>query len=62
MVEFIVGFCAGVVLCAGAGFLVWRNNKSKWGLIVDKVLAYVEEYKDVESLKAALQELLGKLK
>jgi hypothetical protein len=62
MVEFIVGFCAGVLICVGAGFLIWRNNRAKWGKMVDQMLALVDEYKDVNALKAAVQNLLSKIR
>ena len=62
MIEFLVGVGVGVVICAVIGFLIWRNNRAKWGKITDQILASMDEYKDPIALKLALVGLLSKIK
>lgn len=62
MLEFIGGLVVGFVVAGAVGLLVWKNNKGKWGLVVDKLLALIDEYKDPEALKAAIISLLAPLR
>jgi len=62
MIEFMVGVGAGLFIWLIVGLLVYRNNRAKWNKLTGQMLAFVDEYKDLEALKAALQNLAIKIK
>lgn len=62
MLEALLGFGAGIVVAIIVGLLVWRNNRSKWGQVVDQLSAYVDQYDDPQALKIALLNLVNKIK
>ena len=62
MLTFLAGVGVGLLLAAIIGLLVWRNNKASWAKVVDKILAFIDQYDDINALKAALQKLADSLR